>query len=126
MEGKERADPEDVDAGKEPLASPIGPGTDSAAVAGGECDSDPLDPKPRGRVALRDRALGTGRGAQAAAVAKGRIDAQALVIHDPGPGGTGIHAGTAAGLLHLGMDAALRRYLREQDLRRVLKPEACP
>lgn len=67
-------------------------------------------------VVTGDRALRAGRNAQAAAVADAGIEAQALVINDPGAARAGIGASTATGMADARMNTAVGIHLGEAAL----------
>jgi hypothetical protein len=85
-------------------------------LAGGIGHSLAADPMTGRTESVTDGTLGTGRGAEPAAVAALGIDSESLVVEHEGRPGTGIDAGLAGRLLQLGMHAALGYDLGRQDI----------
>jgi hypothetical protein len=118
LQFQELPNTECVDARQQALRQITAARAPTRPLTGGEGDPDALDPVLDGGVLPRDRPLGARWRTEPAAVAELRVDAQPLIVDDPGPGRTGVDAGATTRLLHPGMDAARRDNLRQQQVRR--------
>lgn len=116
------AHPQDVQTRQEPLRGRSAIRPDAGEDTGSEGVAATLELVMDRHKGLRDGLFGAGGRAETTAVAAGRIETQPLIVQQPSAVGASIHAGMAAGLLQVRVDAPGRIQFRERQIWRFGPP----